>query len=197
MNLTRMPLSLTAFAGVSLLGSSALADLPPAMGHLPKDAAMAFSVSNINTVVDGIERITSAFGGMPQGGPLEALGAIRDLSGLDANGSAAAAFVFPPDFDPTMGEPDSVLIIPVTNYAELAEGLGGGASGVSEIFLQGQPMYMKSLGRGYAVACSTMERAEGFESGGSADAFESLMGRAGADLAPRSSPCSTWSRWRR
>jgi len=190
MNLTRTSsrlLCLSSAACATLLNTSALADLPPAMNHVPKNAAVTVSVSDLGRVVDGVERTMGAFGQMGGDGLIEVFGAIRGLAGLDSDGSAAAAMVFPPDFDPSTGaEPDSVLVLPVSNYAELAEGLGGNAQGLSEVFIQGQTVYMKSLGRGFAVACSNREMAERFEAGDSSGAFESMMGKAGADLADRS-----------
>lgn len=167
-------LRLTLMTGVLAVPGVALAELPPALDRVTMDSALVVGVSNINNVLAGIEAIEAT--GLE--GFSDLTDTITALEGVNLDGSLAMGILFPDgDFG---GEPDMFVILPVSDYGEFRDGLGGQGTGVVEVFIEGEAVYLADIGGGFCIIGSTVEIAERYaDVRGSVDALEAMIGPAG------------------
>ncbi|MGF1633030.1 MAG: hypothetical protein ACFCVE_04200 [Phycisphaerae bacterium] len=100
--------------------------------------------------------------------------------GLNEAGEAAFVMLNPADVQDDDGEPTFVILLPVTDYGQFVQGMGGEAGGVSEIQVGqgGEPGFSADWGGGYAAISPTRAAVEAMPEGGINPA-----GRAAKQLA--------------
>ncbi|MCH9057817.1 MAG: hypothetical protein IIB55_04215 [Planctomycetes bacterium] len=167
-------LRVTLMTGVLAVPGVALADLPPALDRVTMDSALVVGVSNINNVLAGIEAIEAT--GLE--GFSDMTDTIKALEGVNLDGSLAMGMLLGDEgFE---GEPDMFVILPVSDYGEFRDGLGGEGAGVVEVFIEGEAVYLADIGGGFCIIGSTVEIAERYaDVRGSVDALEAMIGPAG------------------
>ncbi|MCH7962126.1 MAG: hypothetical protein IIC49_07300 [Planctomycetes bacterium] len=167
-------LRVTLMTGVLAVPGVALADLPPALDRVTMDSALVVGVSNINNVLAGIEAIEAT--GLE--GFSDMTDTIKALEGVNLDGSLAMGMLLGDEgFE---GEPDMFVILPVSDYGEFRDGLGGEGTGVVEVFIEGEAVYLADIGGGFCIIGSTVEIAERYaDVRGSVDALEAMIGPAG------------------
>lgn len=133
---------------------SAVAAPPPALDRVPDDAAVAFVMPTVqgfvtdlrtfvNRVVPEAERADANAG-------LDMFHSVVNMPGMNPAGSAAAVMYM--DQDDGMGTPPIVLVLPVSDFAQLRESMSAEGQGpVYQGEITGQTMYMKDIGGGFAA----------------------------------------------
>ena len=158
------PLSLRTFALVALFALTRV----PAKGagildQLPADTTGFVAVHNLSAASAKIERVTAIFQELTPGplpAPLAlAMGATGIGPGLNEQGDALLAFL-PSDEAPFPPQP--LLLIPVSDYAALAESLGGDAAGeICRVTIAGEEVLLAK--RGDFAALMNVEHRDQFE----------------------------------
>ncbi|MEM1328943.1 MAG: hypothetical protein AAGG07_00130 [Planctomycetota bacterium] len=178
-------LALTLGAGLALPAS---AGMPAAMDRLPNDAVLVVGVENIADFRSNLEALAARFNA-----PLETddLDELLDADGLDADGSVAFA-VFPgAEGEPIELEGENaraVVVVEVDSYDQFVEGFGGTpAAGIVSVDADGETIFLKNIGDGFAAVAPNAEVLEGFDGkGGNAAGFQSMFGDNGMALAASS-----------
>ncbi len=174
-------LRVTLMTGVLAMPGVALADLPPALDRVTMDSALVFGVSSINDMLAGFEAIEAT--GL--GDFSEMTDTIAELKGVNLDASLAVGVIFP-DGDMER-EPDVFMILPVSDFAALRDGLDGEGAGVVEIFIEGEAAYLADIGGGFAIIGRTAEFVEQYDDvRGSAGALEAMIGPAGLTAVEQS-----------
>lgn len=173
---------LTLIAGM-VMSTSALADLPQALDRVPADAMAVVGIPNVAKLQESLRVLQDGLGLPPDAInlPID----IFAMKGLNTDGSAAVAIIPGPDFNPRAGgEPPMVAVIPVTDYNAFVTGLGGAPGGVTEVTIDGNPAFLKSLDGGFAAMSPDKTVLEGFAgAAGSLGAFKQSLGASGRAVA--------------
>ncbi|MDX2016607.1 MAG: hypothetical protein SFY95_03075 [Planctomycetota bacterium] len=148
---------------VAGLAFSARADLPAALDRVPADAAVVAAIKDLESFHTQFEKLTKSLG-ITDTGPLGMAGALLKTPGLNAKGSAAIVMLKPPappqGDEMAQAEPPIVMVVPVSNYAELTKSLGGEGNTIK---VGDQSMHIKDLGGGFAALSPQEEVLEGFK----------------------------------
>lgn len=133
------------------------------LDQLPADATGFVAVHNLSAASAKIERVTAIFQEVTPGllpAPLAlAMGATGIGPGLNEQGDALLAFL-PSDEAPFPPQP--LLLIPVNDYAALAESLGGDAAGeICRVTIAGEEVLLAK--RGDFAALMNVEHRDQFE----------------------------------
>jgi hypothetical protein len=164
-------------AGLAAL--PAIAGTPAALDHVPADAQAVFVVSNLGETLNELNAINAMSG--QQGGPMVMMmtSMVRGMPGIDLDGSVAVVF----EFVDGQEEPEGVVLVPVSDFAALSDGMSLN-DGVVSMQMGGDMMYFRDAGGGYAVLGDSDARVRGFDaSSGNLKAHKSLLGKAGGRIA--------------
>jgi hypothetical protein len=157
-----------------------LADVPPAMDRIPPDVYVVTTIRNLEQFQSNIEGLARQMGLPPDA--FNQLGAARQIlqtPGLNAQGSASIALLNIENSDQNF-----IAVIPVQDYRAFITGIGGQGEGIDEVEIEGETMFMKSLGDGFAAAGPTREIVEKFEGrAGHSAAHEAFLGATGRAIA--------------
>lgn len=133
---------------------STVAAPPPALDRVPDNAAIAFVMPSVqsfvsdmrgfvNWVVPEAERADAAQG-------LDMFEGFLNIPGVNAAGSAAAVMYV--NEDESFDGPPVVMLLPVSDFAQVREALSGqGAGPVYEAEINGESVFMKDVGGGFAA----------------------------------------------
>lgn len=145
---------------------SAVAAPPPALDRVPVDAAVAFVLPNVQTFVTDVRGFVNRVvpeaerAGANEG--LDMFQGFLDMPGMNAAGSAAAVMYV--SEDEAFDAPPIVLLLPVTDFAQIREAVSGQGSGpVYEGEINGEPVFMKDIGGGYAAVGPIPELVQEFK----------------------------------
>ncbi|MCB9845712.1 MAG: hypothetical protein H6811_06980 [Phycisphaeraceae bacterium] len=175
----------TSIAGLSLVFSM------PALGQnavdrVPDNAAAVVAVRNVAEFHRDISRLVTALG-VGDAGPLEMIGQFLSLPGMNAEGSAAFAFMPGPDgrLDLENGEQRAIAILPIDDTQAFAEALGGQADGpLMSLNLDGKEFFVKSVGGGFAAFTPDRQGLTAFEGdAGHLQAHGQRLGQIGRSMA--------------
>lgn len=184
--------AMTAAMLASLAGMNpALAGGPESMDRVPGNAAVVISLRDMEGFVKEFEALEKAMG-LPADveNPIAQAQALLGTKGLNSHGSMSVAIM--PEADGSMdfeaAEPNGVMIIPVSNYADFVKGLGAAATeGVQSIRFDEKEAFVKDIGGGYAAISNAKATVEGFGDKAAQGAGRSkAMGATGAMIADRS-----------
>ncbi len=168
-----------------LISTAAMAELPPALDLVPADAPIVVAIDNFDALLGeegAVVRLMQTLGPIPA--DFQEIQQLATLDGFNAAGSLAMVVIPPEGF----GDAQQVVAIaPVADYGAFATGLGGSGSGVEEVQFQGEPMFIKSLGGGFAALGPARDLVSNLagEPGNLAGHTERL-GAVGEDIADRS-----------
>ncbi len=175
-------------AGLLMSSSSLLALVPPALDRVPGDAAAVFVVPSLSRLGDAFRQMSEQFNLPMQGdgGPGRLL-EMLEWPGVDANGSAAMAIIGEGEaLDFGGSEGPVVAIIPVTDYSAFITRLGGKGGGLERVEIDGDDVFVKDLGGGFAALGPVEEIVAGFAgTAGQGKAHEARAGAAAARMLER------------
>lgn len=164
-------------AGLTAL--PAIAGTPAVLDHVPADAQAVFVVSNLGETLNELNALNAMSG--QQGGPMVMMvtSMVRGMPGINLDGSVAAVF----EFIDGQEEPEVVILVPVSDFAALSDGMSING-GVVSMPIGGDMMYFRDAGGGYAVLGESDGRARDFDaSSGNLKAHKALLGKAGGRIA--------------
>jgi hypothetical protein len=134
------------------------------LDQLPADATGFVAVHNLAATSEKIERVTAIFKELTPGplpAPLALAKGVTGIGpGLNEQGDSLLAFL--PSADAPF-PPQPLLLLPVSDYAALAESLGGDASGeICRVMISGEEVLLAK--RGDFAALMNVEHRDQFES---------------------------------
>jgi hypothetical protein len=181
---------LLAYAGVNPV----LADVPGAMDRVPTGAALIVSVKDMDQfrsrAEDLAKTLKAPIDEKDEKNPVNMTKKLLAADGLNKHGSMAVVVMPDKDGHVDFDQKDGpvVIVIPVTDYAAFAKGMGAeDTKGVASIKVDGNPAYAKDLGGGYAAMGPHKELLEAFEGkAGNLEKHKSSMGKTGQAIADRS-----------
>ena len=186
--MSRPSARLTGLFGIVLAAGAALAG-PPVLDRVPENAGVIIAVPSLTRFQAATKMLSDTLQfNAGEEGPLKDLAQLMTLKGLNAGGSAAVAILPAQDgsFD-FEAAPNTVIIVPVTDYSQFITGLGGSAAGVSAFTIPGQEDgsgFAKDLGGGYAAMGETKEVLDLFKGdAGHAATNDKLLGGIGRAVA--------------
>ncbi|HED52821.1 MAG TPA: hypothetical protein ENJ00_01290 [Phycisphaerales bacterium] len=160
----------------------AQADVPDVLDRVPADIPVVITIGNINTFFDQAEAITQALSIEDAAAQLTMARTMLSLPGINADGSAAIAVISVENFEESE-EPPTVILMPVNDYNALVTGLGGTGEGVESLDIEGQPVFVRDAGDGFAVVGPTEELVSAFDTtAGQAGTHETSIGALGQQM---------------
>jgi len=174
---TTQKLGFTLAAGLAAL--PALAGTPQALNHVPADSQAVVVVPNLGEMLNDINSINALMG--DQGEPMVMMvtSMIRGMPGIDLGGSMAVVM----QIEEGQEEPDGIILLPVSDFAALSEGMPG-ADGLYEMPMDGNVLYFRDAGEGYAVLGDDDEMVTSYDaSGGNLNAHTAMLGKSGGRIA--------------
>ena len=179
-----LQLALACCAG-GLLTTTTLAELPPALDHVPADAPVVIAIDNFNALLGeqgALVQMLEGFGPLPLTG-LDQVQQLAQVEGVNPDGSVALVVTPPEEF----GDSEQIVAIaPVTDYSAFARGLGGSGDGVEEVLMQGEAVFIRALGDGFAALGPDRDVVSDFAAAAGANAAHAQrLGNVGAEIADR------------
>ncbi|MGP1273444.1 MAG: hypothetical protein ACTS22_08925 [Phycisphaerales bacterium] len=149
-----MKLALTRTLAAAMLAGLpcgvSLADIPPAMARVSADAPLVISISSIGGFVEEARGFINALGLEDAEDGLDEFVDIMAMPGVDTSGSAAIVFNTLDGFE-EMDGPPMVALVPVTDYRQMVTNLGGTGAGTELLEIEGEDVYIKDIGGGFAA----------------------------------------------
>ncbi len=159
------------------------AEPPMVLDHVPADAPLVISISNVGELLNDIDAANLMLGenGNPQAGFITMMG--RGMPGIDLEGSAAAVVNFDFANPDDMGEDDVIVILPVADFAAFTQGAEA-TDGVYQFAFGGNPAFARRAGEGFAVVGGTPESVAAFQAdAGNMRAHGQRLGHSGRAIA--------------
>jgi hypothetical protein len=171
-----------------------LAEVPGVLDRVPANAAMIVTVRDMeqfrSRAEDMATTLKAPIDSEDEHNPLAVTKKLLAADGLDKHGSFAITFMpgadGKVDFDMEGGP--VVMIVPVTNYATFAKGLGAlETKGVVAVKFNDKDGFAKDLGGGFAAVSEHKEMVEAFDGkAGNLAKHKTNMGKAGTQIADKS-----------
>lgn len=184
---------LLAFAALVIpAAQSALGALPPVLDRVPADALGVIAAQSLERVDKGARDLLGAIEMPAMSTPAQVLAVMGLGDGLDMTRSAAIAVV------PAAPAPDAAVdappyhflaFVPTTDFAALLASFQPkpAAAGVQAIQVNGQSVFAKAIGDGYALLGDAEAVVADFQgAGGNLAAHKAAMGDVGARVADAS-----------
>ncbi|MEQ8769355.1 MAG: hypothetical protein RIB60_02480 [Phycisphaerales bacterium] len=170
-------------AALACLAGIAGAEPPMVLDHVPADAPLVISISNVGELFNDIDAANLMLGenGNPQAGLITMMG--RGMPGMNLEGSAAAVVNFDFANPDNMGEDDVIVVLPISDFAAFTQGAEA-TDGVHQFAFGGNPAFARRAGDGYAVVGATAESVAAFRAdAGNMPAHGQRLGHAGRTIA--------------
>lgn len=170
---------------VTSLVSTAKA-LPPIMDRVPANAAMAVVIPSIEGLERDVKSMMSLAGLPAEAFNIEQMLGGEGLGAISRKGSLALVMLSAPTPD-SGDEPIMIAICQADDYAALAKDLNAVKDGeLDKAAIDGNDVYMKSIGGGFVVAGNDKETIAKFDGkGGSSDAHKAFFGSRGDKLSDK------------
>lgn len=170
---------------VTSLVSTAKA-LPPIMDRVPTTATMAVVIPSIEGLEKDVKSMMSLAGLPAEAFNIEQMLGGEGLGAISRKGSLALVMLSAPTPD-SGDEPIMIAICQTDDYATLAKDLNAAKDGeLDKAAIDGNDVYMKSIGGGYVVAGNDKDTVSKFDGkGGSADAHKAFFGSRGDKLSDK------------
>lgn len=190
LSLIRAPRGSIRVAAASLLAlaGSALAAPPAVLDRVPADAPLVFVARDLNGVTGMAGQAVATArqaGDVPGMDLYRYVERLAKAPGVDLNGSVAVVMLEAPDVNDPGLAPDTVMIVPVTDYAALVGHFGGDASSpVATMTMSRREMFARKIDDRTALLGNTREAVETFKVGeGAAAGHLARMGAQGRRVA--------------
>lgn len=160
----------------------AAADVPEALDRVPADTPVVISIGNVNAFFDQADAIAGVLEQQEAQGGIMMARSMLSMPGINADGSAAIAILSVDDLD--QNEPPMVILVPVTDYNAVVTGLGGSGEGLEALDLEGETVFVKNAGEGFAAISPQEDTLAGFAAeGGNSDDHEDRIGETGSRMS--------------
>ena len=171
-----------------------LADVPGVMDRVPANAAMIVTVRDMeqfrSRAEDMAKTLKAPLDSEDEHNPLAMTKKLLAAEGLDKHGSLAITFMPGADgnVDFEMEGGPLVMVVPVTDFAAFAKGLGAAdTKGIAAIKFNDEDMFAKDLGGGFAAVSQHKEMVEAFDGkAGNLAKHKTNLGKAGMQIADKS-----------
>lgn len=161
----------------------AAADVTEALDRVPADTPVVISIGNVNAFFDQAEAITSVVDQPQAQGGIQMARSMLSMPGINPEGSAAIAILSIDDME-NQEEPPMVILIPVSDYNAVVTGLGGSGEGLEALDIEGETVYIKSVGDGFAAIGPKEDILSGFSGeAGNTEDHENRMGQTGSRMS--------------
>ena len=165
----------------------ASADVPGVLDRVPAGTPVVISIGNVNAFFAQAEAITGALQQEEAQAGVQMAKAMLSMPGINAEGSAAIAITSLEGFDAEGEEgeePPMVILMPVSDYAALVGSFGGTGEGLEMLNIEGNDVFVKNIGDGYAMVGPKQEYLESFDAtAGNADEHEAMLGDVGQRMS--------------
>jgi len=167
------------FLVAGLAALPAIAGTPKALDHVPSDAQAVVVIPNVGELLNDINSINTLMGEQGEPGIMAVTSMIRGWPGINLDGSMAAVVTFDENGD----NPDGVMLIPVSDFEALSQGIAPD-NGVVELPMGGQSVFIRDAGGGFAVIGDDDGMVRDYDaSGGHIKAHKMVLGNSGAEIA--------------
>lgn len=144
---------------------SAVAAPPPALDRVPDDAAVTLVMPSAQQFVDDARALVNRV--VPQAERENAMGGLDMLQGFVSmpgmNGAGSVAAVVYVSEEEAYDGPPMVLILPVSDFGQFRNAIGAEGTGpVFEGEMNGESMYLKDIGGGFAAVGAVPELVQEF-----------------------------------
>jgi len=171
---------LAAGSAAILLAAPAFAGLPAVADRVPTDALVTVTIEDLGGFHESLTGFLDKTGIPMDPEPLEIMEFLLDADGLEVNGSAALVVM------PHQGDVEALVIAPVTDYNAFVRGFGGEPGEVSEFEVEGNSVFARDLGGGFAVLGPRGGIVREFDgAAGRIGQHHTAMGETGKKLADR------------
>jgi hypothetical protein len=165
----------------ALLALPAIAGTPAALDRVPTDSQVVVVVPQVGSFLNDINAMNAMLG--DQGEPMVMMmtSMVRGMPGLNLEGSMATVL----SMDHNQGgDPDMVILMPVSDFDAFTQGRDA-VDGLVEFPLgDGQMMYTRDAGGGFAVFGEVAEQVKNYDAkGGNLVAHTAMLGKAGGRIA--------------
>lgn len=164
----------------ALIALPAIAGTPAALDRVPSDTQAVVVVPNLGELLNDINSISALLG--DQGDPMINLvtSMVRGLPGINLTGSMVTVL----SMEDGQQEPDVVMLVPVSDFEAFTQGRDG-QQGVVEFPLgDGQMMYTRDVGGGFAVFGEIAEDVRDYNAqAGNLAAHTNMLGKSGGSIA--------------
>lgn len=160
----------------------AAADVPEALDRVPADTPVVISIGNVNAFFDQADAIAGVLEQPEAQGGIMMARSMLSMPGINADGSAAIAILSVENIENE--EPPMVILVPVTDYNAVVTGLGGSGEGLEALDLEGETVFVKNAGEGFAAISPQEDTLSGFAAeGGNGDDHEDRIGETGSRMS--------------
>ena len=162
----------------------ACADVPGVLDRVPASTPVVVSIGNVNAFFTQAEAITGALQQEQAQMGVQMAKMMLSMPGVNAEGSAAIAITSLEGMDEEGQEPPMVVLMPVNDYSALVSNFGGTGSGLEALNIEGNEVFIKDIGGGYAMLGPKRESLEGFDpSEGNTQDHEAMLGDVGQRMS--------------
>jgi hypothetical protein len=178
---------LVAIAGLS---PAALADLPGVLDRVPADAPAVIAIRDMEASTGKFTKMFESLGLPAPAGEASPVAVIEKLlgtAGLNKHGSVAAIVVAFPEVK-AGGEPSTVILAPISDFAGFVKALGAEKTeGQVTVKFDGKEGFAKDVGGGYAALTTSAGVLEKFDGKGGMNAQHTkTLGKNGASVCDTS-----------
>lgn len=182
--LLRLNLGLVAGAALSL-AVVAQAALPPSLDRVAPGDDIVVTIPNVARLGDGLEVFMASLG--IDRGALPMPFDLWNMEGMNAQGSMSISIKQGRFGEDEFVDDSVIILMPITDYAAFVTGLGGEVKPLSEVFMEGESLYARDAGGGYAVLGNDRARVEAYKAeGGNMAAHRQALGATGSKVAETS-----------
>lgn len=165
---------------LAVLSLPALAGTPKAMTMVPGDAEVVVVMPNVGELLRDMDMVNVMMGEMGNAEMLMVTSMVRGMPGVNLEGSAAVVLDMQDDWDE---EPDAVVLLPVTSFADLTQGRKA-VNGIVEFPMGNDPIYFRDIGGGYAAMSNNTKVLGSFTPAShTMEQAQAMLGTAGSRAA--------------
>lgn len=176
-----------ALASVCIAGlplGLASADVPGVLDRVPAGTPVVVSIGNVNAFFAQAEAMSTVLQQEEAQAGIQMAKAMLSMPGINAEGSAAIAITTLEGFNEDMDGPPMVVLLPVSDYAALVANFGGTGEGLEALNIEGEEVFARDLGGGYAAVGPKRELVEAFDATeGNTAEHEAMLGDVGQRMA--------------
>jgi len=169
-----------AAGSIALLTLPTLAGTPKALTMVPGDSEIVVVLPNLGELLGDLNAINAMMGDMGKGEIVMVTSMIRGMPGINLDGSAAIVLDMTDDWE---GEPDAVVVLPVSNFGDLTQGREA-VDGLVEFPMGDEPIYFRDIGGGFAAMSNDTGVLSGFApASNTVEEIQKTLGTAGSRVA--------------
>ncbi len=142
----------------------AMAAPPASLDQAPSDVPIVVSIRDMGALIDKLDAAAGVIGleGQARMAPQMA-NMMLSMPGINRSGSMTL-LVYPPENG--QGDPEVLVIAPVSDYSEFASVMGGDAdAAITTLNMQGNEVRARNLGNGFALLSDDETLVSGFDAG--------------------------------